>query len=288
MGGKLFGTKDASPLEKNEETRGESRRALLLTFVVPALVVALLLFVLVSFRGSIETAVADFAQVLPVGYAFAAGMVASVNPCGVLLLPSYVLYQLKSKEGTSSTARRALRGIVIAAVVTVGFVLVFGAVGVVIAAGGQWLVRAFPFVGLVVGIAMAGLGVWILLADKTLGILVASRLEVERQRTLANAFLFGLTYAIGSLSCTLPIFLAVVGTSLAGAGPLGALSQFIAYAVGMGAVILFVTLGAVLFRRAMGRWIRLITPYVHRVTALFAIGAGLYLTYYWLFQAGLS
>jgi len=56
----------------------------------------------------------------------------------------------------------------------------------------------------------------------------------------------------------------------------------------MGAVILFVTLGAVLFRRAMGRWIRLITPYVYRVTALFAIGAGLYLMYYWIFVAGLS
>jgi cytochrome c biogenesis protein CcdA len=288
MGGKLFGTKDASPLERDEEMRGESRRALILTFVLPAVIVAVLLFVLVSFRGSIETAVADFTQILPVGYAFAAGMVASVNPCGVLLLPSYVLYQLKSREGSPSTAQRALHGIVIAAVVTAGFVLVFGAVGVVIAAGGQWLVRAFPFVGLVVGIAMAGLGIWILLADKTLGILVASGLKIERQRTLANAFLFGLTYAIGSLSCTLPIFLAVVGTSLTGGGPLGALSQFIGYAVGMGAVILFVTLGAVLFRRAMGRWLRLITPYVHRVTALFAIGAGLYLAYYWIFVAGLS
>jgi cytochrome c biogenesis protein CcdA len=288
MNGRLFGTKDASPLDKDEETRGDSRRVLILTFVLPAVLVAVLVFVLVSFRGSIETAVADFTQVLPVGYAFSAGMVASVNPCGVLLLPSYVLYQLKAKEGKSSTAQRALRGILVAAVVTAGFVLIFGAVGIVIAAGGQWLVRAFPFVGLIVGIAMAALGVWILVADKTLGILVASRLEIERQRTLGNAFLFGLTYAVGSLSCTLPIFLAVVGTSLAGGGPLGALSQFIGYAVGMGAVILFVTLGAVLFRRAMGRWLRLITPYVHRVTALFAIGAGLYLAYYWIFVAGLS
>ena len=288
MNGKLLGTKDASPLEKDEETKGESRRVLILTFVVPAVLVAVLLFVLVSYRGSIETAVADFTQVLPVGYAFSAGMVASVNPCGVLLLPSYVLYQLKSEREESSTARRALRGLVVAAVVTVGFVLVFGAVGAVIAAGGQWLVRAFPVVGLIVGMAMAVLGVWILVTDKTLGILMASRLEIERQRTLGNAFLFGLTYAIGSLSCTLPIFLAVVGTSLTGGGALAALSQFIGYAVGMGAVILFVTLGAVLFRRAMGRWLRLITPYVHRVTALFAIGAGLYLAYYWIFVDGLS
>ena len=36
-------------------------------------------------------------------------------------------------------------------------------------------------------------------------------------------------------------------------------------------------------RRAMGRWLRLVTPYIHRVTALFAVGAGVYLIYYGIF-----
>jgi len=172
--------------------------------------------------------------------------------------------------------------------VTGGFLLVFASVGAVIAAGGQWLIRVFPFVGLIVGFAMVALGIWILAADKTISILATSQLALDRERTLGNAFLFGLTYAVGSLSCTLPIFLAVVGTSLTGRTVLGALGQFIGYALGMGVVILFVTLGAALFRRALGRWLRLVTPYVHRVTALFAIGAGTYLIYYWIFQAGLS
>jgi len=30
------------------------------------------------------------------------------------------------------------------------------------------------------------------------------------------------------------------------------------------------------------RWLRLIVPFVHRVSALFLIGAGLYLVYYWV------
>lgn len=285
---KIIGTEDASPLEIDEEKRAESRRALILTFLVPGLAVIGLLLLLVRFRGDIETGVADVAQLLPVGYAFAAGMVASVNPCGVLLLPSYVLYQLRAKEGEASLPQRALRAILLALTVTGGFVVVFALVGGVIAAGGQWLVRAFPVIGLMVGVAMAALGVWILVTDQTLSILVTKQLAIDRKRTLGNAFLFGLTYAIGSLSCTLPIFLAVVGTSLAGGGLLGSLGQFIGYALGMGAIILFVTLGAALFRRLMGRWLRLVTPYVHRVTALFAIGAGLYLAYYWIFQAGLS
>jgi cytochrome c biogenesis protein CcdA len=32
---------------------------------------------------------ANLTELLPVGYAFAAGMVASVNPCGFFMLPSY-------------------------------------------------------------------------------------------------------------------------------------------------------------------------------------------------------
>jgi cytochrome c biogenesis protein CcdA len=204
------------------------------------------------------------------------------------MLPGYVFYQMREDGARSSLARRALKGLLLAAVVTAGFVLVFAAVGGVVAAGGQLLVRSFPYVGLVVGVAMVALGVWILAADKTLSILATSRVTVDRRRTLGNAFLFGLAYAVGLLSCTLPIFLVVVSTSLAGGGPLAAFAQFIGYSLGMGTIIFAVTLGAVLFRRAMGRWLRLVTPHIHRVTAMFAIGAGAYLVYYWIFQAGLS
>jgi cytochrome c biogenesis protein CcdA len=283
----IVGKKSASPLERDREKEQESWRALLLTFLIPGIVVTGFPFLLISWRGEIESAVANLTQLLPVGFAFAAGMVASVNPCGVLLLPSYIIFQLRPQEGHPSALQRAMRGLLVATVVTAGFVLVFALVGTVIAAGGQWLVRAFPYIGLLLGVAMVALGVWILATDTTISILVTSRIAVERKRTLGNAFLFGLAYALGSLSCTLPIFLAVVGTSLAGAGTLASLGQFFGYALGMGVIIFAVTLGAALFRRALGRWLRLVTPYVHYVSAMFAIGAGAYLIYYWIFLGGL-
>lgn len=285
---KIISTKSATPLEIDEEKKKESWLTLAVTFGIPAVLVIGLLFLLISFRGGIEAGVANVALLLPVGYAFAAGMVASVNPCGVLMLPSYILFQLQGEGVSSTTARRALRALLIAFVVTAGFVLVFAAVGIVITAGGQWLVDVFPFVGLLIGAAMIGLGIWILVTNRTLSILGGGRVNVDRQRTLGNAFLFGLTYAVGSLSCTLPIFLVAVGTSLAGESLLFSFGQFIGYALGMGTVIFAVTIGAALFRRAMGRWMRLVTPYIHRVTALFSIGAGAYLIYYWVFQAGLT
>ena len=285
---KIVSTKTASPLEFDREKTKESWLAIAATFVIPAALVIVLLFLLISFRGGIEAGVANLALLLPVGYAFAAGMVASVNPCGVLMLPSYILSQLKTEGANPSAARRALKGLLIAFVVTSGFIVIFAAVGGLIVTGGRWLITAFPYAGLLIGAAMVGLGVWILITDKTLSILSGGPVAVNRQQSLRNAFLFGIAYALGSLSCTLPIFLGVVGTSLASEGLLFSFGQFFGYALGMGTIIFAVTIGAALFRRAMVRWLRLIAPYIHRVSAMFLIGAGAYLIYYWVFRAGLA
>lgn len=285
---RIISTKTASPLEIDSEKTKESWLAIAATFVIPAVLVVGLLFLLISFRGGIEAGVANLALLLPVGYAFAAGMVASVNPCGVLMLPTYVLQQLRTEGASSSAARRTLKALLIAVVVTAGFIVVFAAAGGIIAAGGRWLVAIFPYAGLVIGAAMVGLGAWILVTGKTLSILGAGPVAANRQQSLGNAFLFGIAYAVGSLSCTLPIFLVVVGTSLTSEGLLFSFGQFIGYALGMGTIIFTVTIGVALFRRAMVRWLRLVTPYIHRVSAMFLIGAGAYLVYYWLFLGGLA
>ena len=280
--------KPASPLEAEEGKRKGSAFALAATFVIPAIVVIGLLFLLVSRRGGIEAGLANLTNLLPVGYTFAAGMVASVNPCGILMLPSYLLYQLRGKGEESSAARRAARGVGIAAVVTAGFVLVFAVVGSVITVGGHWLVTAFPYLGLLIGVGMVALGAWILATNRTLSVLGGGPVAINRERTLRNAFIFGIAYAAGSLSCTLPIFLVVVGTSLTGGGLLSSFWQFVGYALGMGTIIFLVTIGAALFRRAMTRWLRLMAPYIHRLGAMFLMGAGAYLIYYWVFLTGLA
>ena len=100
-------------------------------------------------------------------------------------------------------------------------------------------------------------------------------------------FLFGIAYGVSSLSCTLPIFLVVVGTALGSGTLLISLAQFMGYALGMGTVLAVITIGTALFREAMEHWLRRLMPYVHRVSALFLIGAGVYLIYYWLSSVGL-
>lgn len=212
---RIISTKAVWPTEIDGEGAKRSRWVLIATFVIPALPVVGLLFLLISFRGGIEAGVADLARLLPVGCAFAAGMVASAKPCGIMMLTSYAFYQMRGEGAGSTVARRVLWGLIISIVVTAGFVLIFALVGGVVAAGGQWLVKVFPYAGLVIGIGMGVLGIWLLVTRKTLGILAAKGVTVSPRRSLGNALLFGITYALASLGCTLPVFLVVIGSALA-------------------------------------------------------------------------
>ena len=247
-----------------------------MSYAVAAVLVTGLMLALVALQGTAEATAAGIAGALPLGYAYAAGMVASVNPCGFILLPSYVSFQLGTEEqGYYQTPplQRAARALLLGVLATAGFVLVFGSAGLILAAGGQWLTEIFPHLGVLVGGAMAGLGLWLLITRQTLYLTAATRISTP----VGNAFVFGIGYAIGSLGCTLPIFLVVVGGALAGQG----FGQFLSYSLGMGTVLIAVTLGAALFKGAIGRTLRGAVPHVHRLSAMFLVAAGAYLVYYW-------
>jgi cytochrome c-type biogenesis protein len=267
---------------------GAGRLAGVASYAIPVLLVGGFLVLMIALRDGAEAAVASLAGLLPVGYAFAAGMVASVNPCGFLMLPSYISYHLGTEEDgyyEQPAPKRAGKALAMGLVATAGFLAILTLVGLVIAAGGQWLIRVFPYAGVAIGGAMVFLGIWLLVTRRTLGILAASRVTVSPKRNMRNVFLFGIAYATGSLSCTLPIFLVVVGSSLASQGLMDSFVQFIGYGLGMGTILIAVTVGAALFRGTVAKGLRSAIPYVHRMSALFLAGAGAHLVYYWLFVA---
>jgi len=266
-----------------------NRRAIVASGLSFALVAGLLA-VMIGLRDGIEAAVAQVMGWLPVGYAFAAGMVASVNPCGFMMLPSYVSYQLGIHEedyAAQPAYKRAGKALAVGLAATTGFLAVLALAGGIIVAGGRWLIGVFPYAGVAVGGMMVLGGLYLLVTHRTLGIMAASRVAITPRRNLGNAFMYGIAYASGSLSCTLPIFLVVVGSSLASQGLAGSFIQFISYGLGMGVILIAVTLGAALTRGTLLRWLRAALPQVHRVSALFLVGAGAYLVYYWLVIAGL-
>ncbi len=234
--------------------------------------------------ATVENGVAALAAALPFGYAFGAGMVASVNPCGFLMLPAFGSYYLGSDGGRSASSAwlRSGQALALGAIASLGFVLLFGGVGTALALGGRGIIRFFPWAGLVVGVGLLTLGLWLLVTKGSLGIMAASRVEAPFAPGLRNVFLFGIAYGVSSLACTLPIFLVVVGTSLMSRGLLQSLGQFVSYGLGMGTVLILVTLSTAFFRDALANRLRRLLPHVHTFAAGFMALAGGWIIYYWV------
>ena len=236
-------------------------------------------------RGFVESSVIRLAAVLPVGYAFGAGMVASVNPCGFFMLPAYIAYYLGLDSASytdSPLGGRISRSLLVGVAASCGFMVVFLALGIVTTVSGSVVTRYFPETGMVIGVGMIVLGAWLLLTRKTVGVMAASRVFVVPQKTAVNVFSFGMAYAVASLSCTLPIFLVVVGSALSSKGIVASLWQFGGYALGMSSVLIIVTLAAAFFGSFVISGFRRVSQYSNTISSVFLILAGTYIVYYWV------
>jgi cytochrome c-type biogenesis protein len=237
----------------------------------------------------------DFGTLLPVGFAFVAGMVAAVNPCGFAMLPAYLgIYLGSAEERTrkggafSGTMTRAL---IVSAMVTFGFIILFGIAGILLSIATSTIAQYLPWMGLIIGavlIIAAGLMLSGKVLYSALGEQVADRLGGSaRQSGMRGYLAYGVGYGAASLSCTMPIFMAVVGSTLAVSGIVPAMAQFVLYALGMGFVITILTISTAIFKSALVANIRGITRYVQPISSVLLLVAGAYIVYYWLTLGGL-
>ena len=217
----------------------------------------------------------------PIMLALAAGGLSTINPCGFAMLPAYLSFYVGADEGQLPTAgSRTAQGLKTGLMVTAGFLLVFGIVGLPITYGATQIVRAIPWAGIVLGLALLVVGVATLLGRK-ISMTIASPVRPDQTRQPKTMFLFGIGYGVASLGCTLPVFLAVIGASLATRGPASALTVLAAYGAGMAIMLLIFSTGAALVRDGLTRTVRKMMPYMNRITGTMLTIAGVYLTYYW-------
>jgi cytochrome c-type biogenesis protein len=244
--------------------------------------------------GAVESLSADSGNLLgqvatlfPLGFAFSAGMVASVNPCGFVMLPAYLgLYMgdTSQQAAPASATKRLEHALVVGGTVTLGFVLMFALVGVPIGLGARGLVEVFPWIGFAIGVILTVVGAYMLFGGKVYTNW-AARLSTKVGSTnngIRGYLIFGIGYGIESLSCTLPIFLAVIGGAFTADTFLNTLLQFMLYGLGMGTVIMILTVGMAVFRGAMLGSLRRLLPHVGLISAVMLLLAGSFIVYYWL------
>lgn len=214
----------------------------------------------------------------PLGLALAAGTLAAVNPCGFALLPAYLSLLVVQGAG-GSPLWRALR---LSAAMTAGFVGVFGAFGLAVVPLTLSVERYLPWVTVVIGVALVGLGGWLLSGRELL--VAGPRVGRGPTGSLLSMLLYGAAYAIASLSCTAPVFLAVVSSTFRSGGVLSGLAVFVAYALGMGLVVTTLAVAVALAGDGVLARVRRVLPYVGRISGGLLVIAGFYVAWYGAYE----
>ena len=222
---------------------------------------------------------------LALAFPYSLGLVAALNPCGFALLPAYLLYFLSSEtrggDAELGLLSVVLRGVVVGVTLTAGFVAVFGVFGVLfetVLNRGVVLDR-IGYTTIVVGVAMVGLGV-MLTAGRQVNLRLPKMSRGADGRGLVSVFMFGVSYAVVSLSCTIGLFLAGVAAAFTDRGFVDGVANFVAYGMGMGSLITFLTLALALARASVVTAMRRLLRWVNPISGLTLTAAGVYLANY--------
>jgi cytochrome c biogenesis protein CcdA len=223
-----------------------------------------------------------------VGLAFAAGLVAALNPCGFAMLPAYLLLVVRG-QGPGGRPGLVLLGRALAATLgmALGFLTVFGLFGALTISAAGAVQRYLPYGTVVIGIVLVALGVW-LLSGRDLTALTPRPLGPRWAPTvrLGSMYSYGVSYAIASLSCTIGPFLAVTAAGFKGSVVTGA-SIYLAYVAGLTLVVGVLAVAAASVGSAVADRLRRVLPFVNRIGGALLVLVGLYVGYYGVYEVRL-
>ncbi|HEX4903327.1 MAG TPA: cytochrome c biogenesis CcdA family protein [Acidimicrobiales bacterium] len=220
----------------------------------------------------------------PLALALASGMVAAVNPCGFAMLPAYVTFFLGAEgDRVPSKGESVARAVPVALAVTLGFVLVFGVVGIVLRPISSTVQEYAPWATIVIGLGLALFGI-ALLRGRTLKVRIPTLDRGGRTRGLVSMFVYGVSYAIASLTCTIGIFIANIVNAFSRTDFVSGVAVLVTYALGMGLVITALTVAIALARDSVVRVLRSSMRHVDRVAAALMVLMGAYVAWYGIFS----
>ena len=215
-------------------------------------------------------------------YAFSVGMVATFNPCGFAMLPAYLSYFLgleNSRDLDHRTGAAMLRAVAVGGAMTAGFLVVFGVLGLVLDPVLSSINDKLPWLTIVLGVVLVVLGIRLLMG-REINLRLPKVSRAPDSRELWSVFVFGISYALVSLSCTLALFIAAISTVVDQQNFLVGVAAFVAYGLGMGVVLIVLTVAIALARQGVVKRMRTLLPYINRISGALLVLAGAYVAYY--------
>ncbi len=212
--------------------------------------------------------------------ALVAGVLAAFNPCGFALLPAYLSALVIGGEGDNkSRAAVYLRAFRFSAGMALGLVAVFATFALVISPLSISLEAYLPVLTAVIGAGLILLGVQ-LLRGKSIIVRRFFNPNIAPRKEFLTQVGYGVTFALGSLSCTIGPFLAISTTALASGSLFTTLFTFALYGIGMALVVLLLALITAATNKALISRIRAATPVIEKISAILVVLVGIYISIY--------
>jgi cytochrome c biogenesis protein CcdA len=214
-------------------------------------------------------------------YSFILGVLAAVNPCGFILLPTYLLYYLgtelnRENESPATTLRR---GLTVGIAVSSGFIGLFLIVGIISRAFTTVIRDNAKYAALIIGIGLIAMGIAMFRGWKPP--VTQPNMAMQKQRTWRNMFVFGIAYAVASIGCTIGLLVSVILGSVGRHGFVSGVLSIALYGLGMGLLVTSLTVGLAFARFGMVSNLKKSFPMFDKVSAIAVTLTGLYLTWYW-------
>jgi len=226
--------------------------------------------------------------------AFAAGLVAALNPCGFAMLPAYLLLVVRGQHSGDEPTALAPIGRALAATVgmALGFLTVFGLFGALTISAATTVQRYLPYATVVVGFVLVALGIWLLSGRELTAVTpgpvgVRWAPNVQQRSRILGMYGYGVSYAIASLSCTIGPFLAVTGVGLRGGSVVGSAAIYLAYVAGLTLIVGVLAMAAATASSAVADRLRRLLPVVNRISGALLVAIGLYVGYYGCYEVRL-
>lgn len=211
---------------------------------------------------------------------FGSGLLAAVNPCGFVLLPTYLMYFLgvTGRPGTQQASVK--RALLVSGALSAGFMSVFVLVGGITRLFTDWINQNAKYVALLIGVALIFLGIAMLFGYR-LPFTTPKLDPGQRDRTVFSMFVFGIAYAVASIGCTIGPFSATVLGTIDTEGFGQGILAIGLYGIAMSLLVTTLTVSLALAQGGLLKFLRSGMKYVEIASAVVMILSGLFLAWYW-------
>ena len=213
---------------------------------------------------------------------FIRGMVAAVNPCGFILLPTYLMYFLGLQGNMPGSQRASLRrALLVSGALSAGFIAVFLVAGVVSYNFTNWINENAKYATGAIGVGLLVLGVAMLFGYKLPFMTpTIDTGDGTPEKTIRAMFVFGIAYAVASIGCTIGLFIATVFSTTTREGVVAGVGNVVSYGAGMALLVSALTVALAFANTSLLKFLRGGLKYVDRIAAGFVVLSGMYLIWY--------